>query len=155
MQILKLNDISIRKAKSLKLMQNCFDFQTFAHWTMNDHWDKLSSKQKEDFLTIFRKSFTEKILKKLASHSKNNFSVEIVGVHSKNDIAEVKCLLKKNGKQGFFTVIWIRRSDSWSIVDIEVSKASLVANYQGQFNKIIRDYGFEEVLKRMENETVQ
>lgn len=38
----------------------------------------------------------------------------------------------------------------WRLFDVEVAKADLVANYKRQFNKIMRDHEFEELLRRLE-----
>jgi phospholipid transport system substrate-binding protein len=41
------------------------------------------------------------------------------------------------------------RGDRWLIYDVVIEGVSLVANYRGQFDKIIRNGSFTELLQRL------
>ena len=62
-----------------------------------------------------------------------------------------------NDKSVGLSLIWLYHGSEkkWYLVDLTISKSNLIANYQGQFNKIIRDHGFEDLLLRMEKKKVE
>ena len=141
-------NIEMRKKEGMILFHSHFDFEKFAQLTLEDHWRHLTSAQRKAFLTIFRKRFEERVLQYFEKKP-GTFSVKIKGRGKFGKFKKIDCRLQSDKRSGDFSLLWIRKRQDWKIADIWVSNASLVGNYQGQFNKIIRDHGFEEVLKRL------
>ena len=150
LQVVRQNNLTDRQKSGTKLLERYFDFSTFAEWTMEDHWSRLSDNQRRAFLQLFKKRFYERVLEKISRTTNKKFLLKMISKRREKEYVELKYRLKHNGHRTPFSLMWIKKNDSWRLVDVTIAKANLVAKYQGQFNKIIRDYGFEELLDRLE-----
>ncbi|MDO8494579.1 MAG: ABC transporter substrate-binding protein, partial [Deltaproteobacteria bacterium] len=104
---------------------------------------------------IFQKRFLDNLLRKVRQSTVEKVVMEIRGTRQRGpEIIEVDCLFRGKEKNVASQLYW-QKGSRWKIIDVSIAKAGLVANYQGQFNKIIRDHGFAEVLRRLKNNTIR
>ena len=142
-------NIEIRREKGKEIFQNRFDFEKFAQLTLEDHWKHLKPAQRRAFLAVFKERFEERVLDYFKKEPAK-FSVTVTKEGRFGNFRKVDCRWESNKKTGQFSLLWVlEEGKNGKVVDVWVSNASLVGNYQGQFNKIIRDHGFDEVLRRL------
>jgi|GEM_PF-6223989 len=140
-------DAMSRQKKALNLLQEYFDFETFARWTLHDHWDGLSAGQRARFLKLFHSRFMANVMDRLSRRSERRIKLKVIGRDDRNEFTEVFGKILHNGSSDDLILTWVYRNNRWGLADVSVAGADLVANYQGQFNKIIRKRGFEGLLK--------
>jgi ABC-type transporter MlaC component len=58
-----------------------------------------------------------------------------------------------NGEKIDFLYFLVKVNDGYKLVDYEVSGALLSRNYRGQFNYMMRKYGFNGMLEKMRKKT--
>ena len=147
--IARETDQAARQRKALNLLQKYFDFETFAKWTLHDHWDGLSDGQRQRFLDAFSDRFMTNALDSLSKRSERSVKFRVIRQAERKEFTEVFCEILHNGSGDDLTLTWVHRNNRWGLVDVSVAGAYLAANYQGQFNKLIRKYGFEGLMERL------
>lgn len=150
LQIVQQHDFAKRRQMGIDLLNSHFDFDTFAQWTLQDHWDGLSAEKRRKFLELFKTKFYESVLQRLSRSTQKKFILKIIGEYKTKEYTELKCLVRQDGRQTRFSLFWVLLGHQWRLADVTIAKANLVANYQGQFNKVLRDSGFDELLKRLQ-----
>lgn len=143
-------DVSQKKEQAQKLWeitQEIFDFKEFSRRVLASHWNKFSSRQKEEFAALMGKFLGKLNLRKLQSRyngekilytgqkliSKTRALVEIK-VLWKNLEVPVKLRMKSNhGK--------------WKVYDLSALGISAVSSYRAQLHQVLQEKSPEEVIE--------
>jgi phospholipid transport system substrate-binding protein len=119
-----------------------------ARRSLGAHWRRLDPKQQKDFVALFtdllEKSYADKI--DLYDGQKVVYTREAV----EKDYAEVDTkLVGKNGETFSVNYKLHRVDGTWRIYDIVVENISLVNNYRSQFQRVIVNSSFEELVEQI------
>lgn len=152
LKTVKNKDLDLRQKTAAEMVDKYFDFDTFSKWVLYDHLPNISAEKLEQFLVLFKVRFTENVVNRLTKPAEKEFKIEYVGRIKKLDFTEIKYNVITNGEKISLALKWVKRDQKWLLADLTIAKANLVANYQGQFNKIIREHGFDELLRRLKSE---
>jgi phospholipid transport system substrate-binding protein len=125
-----------------------FDFSEMARRSLGSHWRRLNPQQQKEFVSLFtellEKTYAERI--DLYEGQKVVYTRETI----EKNYADVGT--KVVGKKGeSYTVDYKLHlvDGKWRIYDVVAENISLVNNYRSQFNRVIVNSSFEELLKRM------
>lgn len=160
-----LNDPSLRTPGKeserrdilLKLVKERFDEEEFAMRALGAHWGERSTEEKQEFVEAFsdllQGTYLDKIdayLAKAGSFSAKNILYlnetakgKYVIVSTKiltSDNAEIPVLYLFKGKQG-----------SWLVCDVAIEGVSIAKNYRAQFNEIIANSSFRELINKLKS----
>jgi hypothetical protein len=64
-------------------------------------------------------------------------------------------LMSRSGNQLPVDYRLVRRGDRWKVQDVIIDGVSLIANYRAQFNRILRDYSYAELIAKMRGEILE
>jgi len=138
-----------RTRRVRELIADRFNYAEMAERSLNFHWDKLTSKQRQDFVALFgelfERSYTRMVLQSLPdqrimytgeSENGTRSVVSTVLVDTRGDRLPVDYQLES-------------RQGRWEMLDVVIDGVSIVANYQSQFNRIIQTSSFDSLVTKM------
>ena len=124
-----------------------FDFEEMAKRSLAAHWKKRSEPDHQEFATLF-----QTLLSKTYAGKIENYSGEKVQYHKerlKDSFAEVQTTIASNKTEIFLDYRLLLKDGNWRVYDVVVDGVSLVKNYRVQFDRIIRDSSYEELVKTL------
>jgi phospholipid transport system substrate-binding protein len=132
-----------------KVVYPLFDFKEMAKRSLASHWRQLDPQQQNKFVSVFTElletTYADKI--DLYEGQKVTYTGEVL----ESDYATVNT--KVVGKKGdtFSANYKLHRVDGkWKIYDVVVENISVINNYRSQFNRVMGNSSFEELLKIMQ-----
>ncbi|MGE3539572.1 MAG: phospholipid-binding protein MlaC [Candidatus Tectimicrobiota bacterium] len=125
------------------------DLRAVGQRTLGKHWQSRTPSEQNEFVVLLEQLFTKVAYPKSAEF----FSGLEVKVDKEN-VAGQKATVKttvRHPKEGLVSVDYrlIQESGTWRVQDILLDDVSLAANLQSQFNKIITEHSYTELLRRM------
>ncbi len=140
-----------RREEVKALAAALFDYQELARRSLGPHWTELNRNQQREFVSTLRQLIERNYVKQLRTNL--DYQVEYRGEQLSGDEATVSTVVKvkTKGKQTDADIVYkLRRAgDKWLVYDVITDEVSLVRNYRSQFNKIITEKSYDELLRRM------
>jgi phospholipid transport system substrate-binding protein len=124
-----------------------FDFDEMAKRSLGAHWRRLTPSQQSEFVATFTQlletTYADKI--DLYEGQKVSFNGETVD----KNYAQVDT--RVIGKQQSYSVDYRLHlvDGKWKIYDVIAENISLVNNYRSQFNRVLSNSSYEELIKIM------
>ena len=145
-----------RRRKALKkTIAVIFDFEEMARRSMGSHWKGRSAPEKKEFVQLFESLLENSYAGKIESY--NQEKIVYLKETLDGEYAEVKSKVI-TAKRDEFTLDYrlMNKGGRWMVYDVVIEGVSLVSNYRTQFNKIIQNQGYGELVKklRMKNEEI-
>jgi phospholipid transport system substrate-binding protein len=130
-----------------------FDFNEMAKRSLGAHWRRLNPQQQKEFVAAFtellEKTYADQI--DVYQGQKVAYSGETID----KDYAQVSSKVIAQNGQSYSVDYRLHRVDGkWRIYDVVAENISIVNNYRSQFNRVIVNSSFEELLKRIKNKEV-
>lgn len=138
-----------KKRKALKtVIGRIFDYGEMAKRSMGVHWKELSPAQQKDFVGLFSTLLENSYAGKIESY--NNEKIVYDKEQVEGNYAEVNSRVV-TAKRDEFTLDYrlLKEGNRWMVYDVVIEGVSLVSNYRTQFNKIINERGYNELVKKM------
>jgi len=126
-----------------------FDYGEMTKRAMGPHWRGLSAADKKEitglFETLLENSYSSKI------ESYNNEKINYLRENVDGNYAEVKSKII-TAKQDEYSVDYrlMDENGQWRVYDVVIEGVSLVSNYRSQFNRIINEKGYPELVKKLQ-----
>jgi phospholipid transport system substrate-binding protein len=141
-----------------ELVNDVIEFRAAAALALGPVWNSRPPEDQDDFVGLFagvlEKGFVAAILTN-ASVS-GGVRIRFLGETIVDDSASVSTtLLSRTGNQLPVDYRLVRRGERWKVQDIIIDGVSLIANYRAQFNRILRDYSYAELIARMRGEALE
>jgi phospholipid transport system substrate-binding protein len=124
-----------------------FDFSEMAKRSLAAHWNSRSAAEHQEFVALF-----QTLLSKTYAGKIENYSGEKVQYRKerlKDSYAEVQTTIVSKKTQIALDYRLFLNSGNWRVYDVVVDGVSLVKNYRVQFDRIIRDSSYEELVKTL------
>ena len=124
-----------------------FDFEEMAKRSLATHWRNRSELEHQEFVSLF-----QTLLSKTYAGKIENYSGEKVQYHKerlKDSFAEVQTTIVSQKTQISLDYRLILKDGNWRVYDVVVDGVSLVKNYRVQFDRIIRDSSYEELVRTL------
>jgi len=138
-----------RKSMVKERIVHWFDLQEMARRSLASHWAKRSVEQQKDFVELFGDLFVESYTMLVVDHLGDQQVTYISEKIDKRDaIVNTKFLSKRN-EPTFVDFALLRRGNAWVPYDVVIDEVSIVGNYRTQFDKVIRDKSYEDLVKKM------
>jgi phospholipid transport system substrate-binding protein len=124
-----------------------FDFREMAKRSLGSHWRRINRQQQEEFVASFtdllEKTYADKI--DLYDGQKVTYAGETID----KDFAVVST--KLIGKNQSFSVDYKLQlvDGKWKIYDVVAENISLVNNYRSQFNRILANSSFDDLIQKI------
>jgi len=125
------------------------DIPAVGQRTLGKHWQARTPSEQQEFIALLEQLFTRVAYPKSAEFF-HGLNISIAKENIAGQRATVKTTVK-HPKEGLVSVDYrlVQENGTWRVQDILLDDVSLAANLQSQFNKIITEHSYAELLRRM------
>lgn len=125
-----------------------FNFPEMAKRSLGFHWRQLSPEERQEYVTLFTDLLERSYAGKIDLYDGETviFMREVV----EDNYARVDSkIVSKKGEEFSIDYKLLRTNDDWRIYDVVVEHISLVNNYRSQFNRVIANSSYENLIKKI------
>ncbi len=128
-----------------------FDFEEMAKRSLAAHWRNRSEPEHQEFATLFQTLLSKTYAGKIENYSGEK--VQYLKERLKDSFAEVQTTIVSNKTEISLDYRLLLKDGNWRVYDVVVDGVSLVKNYRVQFDRIIRDSSYEELVKTLRDKS--
>ena len=145
-------DSGAKKEKVANVVSKHFDFKAMTSRVLATNWKRASSADQQQITKLFRQMLIDTYWQKMAGFSGE--TVEFL-VQQARDPDHVSCKTLLHTKSARIPVDYklYRVGDTWMAYDVVIEQVSLVRNYRGKFQSIVRDSGIAGLIAHLQDET--
>ncbi len=131
-----------------------FDFAEMAKRSLGAQWQRRSPEEQGEFVKLFTDLLENAYFDNIETY--DGEKVTITGEKQDQDFAEVSSkITTKKGEEIAVNYKLRQVGSDWKVYDVVVENISLVNNYRSQFNRVIAQSSFEDLLRRMKDKQFQ
>ncbi|MCX8026569.1 MAG: ABC transporter substrate-binding protein [Thermodesulfovibrionales bacterium] len=139
-----------RRNAMRKVVSEIFDFEEMSKRTLAIHWQKRTPSERKEFVSLFTELLERSYVKKIESYTNEKILYLDERIDGDNALVKSKIVTTRNLEVPIDYRL-MKKNNKWVVYDVVIEGVSLVNNYRTQFNKIIRQYSYEDLVKRMKN----
>ncbi|MBI5777116.1 MAG: ABC transporter substrate-binding protein, partial [Nitrospirae bacterium] len=122
-----------------------FDYRVMAKRTLPKQWKTLTDAEQREFVDLFQSFLSASYVDKIEGYAGEQ--VQYLAERLEGDYAEVRTKLVSEKTEIPIDYRLMGKSDDWFVYDVIADGVSLVKNYRSQFDKIIRESGYPELVE--------
>ncbi|HEX9787741.1 MAG TPA: ABC transporter substrate-binding protein [Candidatus Binatia bacterium] len=127
-----------------------FDFAEMAKRSLGAQWQRRSADEQRQFVKLFTELMENAYMSNLEGY--DGEKVVIAGEKQDKEFAEVETrVVTKKGENIAVNYRLHQTGGAWKIYDVVIENISLVNNYRSQFNRVIAQSSFDELLRKMKD----
>jgi len=132
-----------------KLIFERFDFAEMAKLSLGNYWNRISEDERREFVEVF----TTYVLRvyKSTLNSYNGETISYERETQDGDRAQVNTKVMGKDKPVFVDYKLHLLGDAWKVYDIEIEQVSVIKNFHAQFNRVISESSFKDLIQRMKS----
>jgi phospholipid transport system substrate-binding protein len=144
-------EAELERIEVKKLVGSFLDYGELARRSLAKSWDKLTVKQRGEFVETLRELVERSYLRQV--HGSPSYNIKYEKEEKNGAEAEVTATLnttsrgKKTKVDLDYKMIW--KEGHWVVYDVVTDEQSMLENYRAEFSKIINRDGFDALLKKM------
>lgn len=125
-----------------------FDFTEMAKRSLGSHWQRRSPEEQREFVKLFTEMIEGAYLTNLEGYQGEKVSIGAEKQDKEFAQVDTKIVTKKGEE---FTVNYKlhQAGSDWKIYDVVIENISLVNNYRSQFNRVIAQSSYDELVRKM------
>ena len=131
------------------LVRSKFDFDAMSQRTLGINWKNATPKQRIRFIALFSQLLEDTYRLRIRNYTYQDERVEYIGEEVRGTRGQVDTLVIANKEIPVSYRVRLKGNE-WLVYDVIVEEVSLINNYRSSYNEIIRQEGFEGLLKRLE-----
>jgi len=137
-----------RRQKIRAVANEVFDWQETGKRALARHWQARSPQEREEFSKLFADLLERSYVGKIEAYSGEKI---VYGEETLDgDQATVRTkLVTKSGTQIPIDYQMQKMADRWRVYDVKIENVGLVSNYRSQFNRIIQQSGYPDLVQRL------
>ena len=124
-----------------------FDFAAMAKLSLGKYWDRLSEDERREFEEVFSTYLLRVYKSALSSYNGEKISYE--REVQNGDLAQVDTKIIGKDKPILVDYKLHRLGPDWKIYDIAIEQVSVTKNFHSQFNRVISESSFKNLIQRM------
>lgn len=124
-----------------------FDYEEMSKRSLASHWKNLSEVERQEFVEVFRAFLSHTYGGKIEGYSGEQ--VQYLQERLEGAYAEVRTKIVSNKVSLPMDYRLIGKADDWRVYDVVADGISLVRNYRGQFDKIIRESSYADLVEKL------
>jgi len=146
-------EAELERSEVKKLVGSFLDYQELAKRSLAKNWEKITPKQREEFVETLRQLVERSYLKQVHGNANYNIKYDKEEKDKNGLEATVTATLntvargKKTKIALEYKMLW--KEGHWVVYDVVTDEQSMLENYRAEFNKIINRDGFDALLKKM------
>ena len=125
-----------------------FDFQQMAQRTLGAHWQRRTPEEQAEFIKVFSDLLEQTYVDKVESY--NNEKFIYTNERIDGPYAEVGSKMRNSKGEEFSINYKLHRAgEDWRVYDLVIENVSLVNNYRSQFNRILTNSTYDELISKI------
>jgi phospholipid transport system substrate-binding protein len=128
-----------------KVIAARFDYREMAKRTLPTKWKMLTEAEQKEFVELFQSFLSASYADKIEGYAGEQ--VHYLAERREGDYAEVRTKLVSEKTEIPIDYRLMSKSEDWFVYDAIADGVSLVKNYRSQFDKIIRESGYPELVE--------
>ena len=136
-----------------KVIGERFDYEEMGKRTLGLHWRSLNDTQQKEFVVLFQEFLSNTYAGNVDGYSGEQ--VEYIKERRKGDFAEVQTKVISPKIEVPLDYRLMKKSANWMVYDVVIDGVSLVKNFRGQFDRIIKGSSFQGLLDKLREKTTK
>jgi phospholipid transport system substrate-binding protein len=137
-----------RRQKIRAIANEVFDWQETGKRALARHWQARSPQEREEFSKLFADLLERSYVGKIEAYSGEKILYGEETVDAEQATVRTK-LVTKSGTQIPIDYQMQKAGDRWRVYDVKIENVGLVSNYRSQFNRIIQQTGYPDLVQRL------
>jgi len=131
------------------LVKDLFDWEYLARSALSVHWKKRTAKERTEFIELYRQYIESIYFDRIDTYSgeKISFDKEVIDKQYPDEAAVYVSFYPKNAAVIKMEFLLFDVNGKWKVYDVIAEGISLTANISPQFNSIINEKSYEELIK--------
>ena len=143
-----------RREQLRQVVSSRFDFAEMARRSLGSQWRRLTPKEQEEFVRLFTDLLERAYIERIESYNDEKFAY--IRENLDKNYAEVESrILTGRGEEFSLNYKTYLVNGEWRVYDVVVENISLVNNYRSQFNRIITNSSYEELIRKMKEKQIE
>ncbi|MFQ5903890.1 MAG: phospholipid-binding protein MlaC, partial [Candidatus Binatia bacterium] len=131
-----------------------FDFTEMAKRSLGSHWRRRTPEEREEFVQLFTDLLERAYVDRIESYNDETFIY--LRENLDGSYAEVKSRIATHqGEEISLNYKVHLVNGEWKVYDIVAENISLVNNYRSQFNRVITNSSYEELIRKMKEKQAE
>src|SRR5512142_21056 len=124
-----------------------FDFREMAKRSLGNHWRRISPQQQDEFVATFTGLLEKTYADKIDLYQGQKVAYTGESIDGNFALVNTRIL----GKDRSYAVDYrLQLEDGkWKVYDIVAENISLISNYRAQFNRILANSSFDDLMRRL------
>ncbi len=140
-------------ARLKKVVYPLFDFNEMARRSLGANWRRLDPSQQKEFVAVFTDLLEKTYAKNIDLYDGQR--VVYLGETIDQDYADVQTKLLGKKGESYSVVYKLHLVDGrWRVYDVVAEGISVVNNYRSQFNRVMANSSFDELIRKMKERSV-
>jgi phospholipid transport system substrate-binding protein len=139
-----------RRVRLRDIINEIFDFEEMSKRSLARHWRKRTEEEKEKFVKLFINFMEMSYIDKIVRYS----DAEVLYPEEKRNknraVVKTKVITRQETDIPINYRLLLNKDGEWVAYDVVIEGVSLVSNYRTQFNQIIQNSSYEELIKKLE-----
>ncbi len=129
-----------KAAEFKELLENSFDMNTIARFSLGTYWNAATPAQREEYLKLFEQMIVKVYSKRFSDYNGQKFEVQSVRPDGAKDALVTSYIVPDQGQK--VRVDWrVRNKGSYKIVDVLVEGVSMAMTQRSDFASVIQRGG--------------
>ncbi len=137
-----------RKRSIRKAVDERFDWEEMARRSLGRYWVQRTAEEKKEFVHFFSELVERTYMAKVEGYSGEKVRYDGDTVDGEYAVVKVNIITQKNRDISVDYRLQ-KEGNEWLVYDVSIEGVSLVNNYRTQFNSIILQSSYENLLKRL------
>lgn len=129
-----------------------FDYAEMSKRALAAYWVPLTAAERTEFVEVFKKFLSDRYAEKIEGYSGEQ--VVYLSERIEGSYAEVRSELRSEKTAIPLDYRLLLKEGRWHAYDIIADGVSLVKNYRSQFQKVIRESSYQELVKKLRERTL-
>jgi phospholipid transport system substrate-binding protein len=139
-----------RRVAVRRIMEAAIDVPAMAERALGRHWAERTDAERREFVILFTDLLDRAYLGKIDSYDGDQIAYIGEGVDGDRAVVQARVTSSPQGNETLVDFRLMRAAgDGWRVDDVAIGGASLVENYRGQFNTVIRRSSYGELVKKI------
>jgi phospholipid transport system substrate-binding protein len=129
-----------------------FDYAEMSKRALAAYWVPLTAAERTEFVELFKRFLSDRYAEKIEGYSGQQ--VVYLSERIEGSYAEVRSELRSEKTTIPVDYRLLLKEGRWHAYDLIADGVSLVKNYRSQFQKVIRDSSYQELVKKLRERTL-
>jgi len=131
-----------------KAVDERFDWEEMARRSLGRYWAQRTPEEKKEFVHLFSELVERTYMSKVEDYSGEKVRYEGETIDGNYAVVKVNIITQKNRNISVDYRLQ-KEGSEWLVYDVSIEGVSLVNNYRSQFNSIILQSSYENLLRRL------